>query len=104
MKRLVRIRSSNFKVLITSATLDGEKVSRFFSGCPVLNVPGKLYPVEILYSKERPGSYIESSLKVAIGMCSHRRSVFSKIYGLILRKPCCYYLQIYMFVSQKVIS
>ncbi|CAH8349750.1 unnamed protein product [Eruca vesicaria subsp. sativa] len=66
MKRLVRIRSSNFKVLITSATLDGEKVSRFFSGCPVLNVPGKLYPVEILYSKERPGSYIESSLKVAI--------------------------------------
>ncbi|KAF2611782.1 hypothetical protein F2Q70_00012603 [Brassica cretica] len=66
MKRLVRIRSSNLKVLITSATLDGEKVSRFFSGCPVLNVPGKLYPVEILYSKERPGSYIESSLKVAI--------------------------------------
>uniref|UniRef100_A0A1J3ISA6 RNA helicase n=1 Tax=Noccaea caerulescens TaxID=107243 RepID=A0A1J3ISA6_NOCCA len=66
MKRLVRIRSSNFKVLITSATLDGEKVSEFFSGCPVLNVPGKLYPVEILYSKERPGSYIESSLKVAI--------------------------------------
>lgn len=73
MKRLVRIRSSNFKVLITSATLDGEKVSRFFSGCPVLNVPGKLYPVEILYSKERPGSYIESSLKVAIGNFSQRR-------------------------------
>ncbi|CAA7043469.1 unnamed protein product [Microthlaspi erraticum] len=66
MKRLVRIRSSNFKVLITSATLDGDKVSEFFSGCPVLNVPGKLYPVEILYSKERPGSYIESSLNVAI--------------------------------------
>jgi len=68
VKRLVRIRASNFKVLITSATLDGEKVSEFFSGCPVLNVPGKLYPVEILYSKERPVSYIESSLKVAIGM------------------------------------
>jgi ATP-dependent RNA helicase DHX8/PRP22 len=66
VKRLVRIRASNFKVLITSATLDGEKVSEFFSGCPVLNVPGKLYPVEILYSKERPVSYIESSLKVAI--------------------------------------
>ncbi|CAN8304073.1 unnamed protein product [Cochlearia groenlandica] len=66
MKRLVKIRTSNFKVLITSATLDGDKVSEFFSGCPVLNVPGKLYPVEILYSKERPVSYIESSLKVAI--------------------------------------
>lgn len=71
VKRLIKIRSSNLKVLITSATLDGEKVSEFFSGCPVLNVPGKLYPVEILYSKERPTNYIESSLKTAIGMIVH---------------------------------
>lgn len=66
MKRLVRIRASNFKVIITSATLDGEKVSKFFSNCPVLNVPGKLYPVEILYSSEHPRSYLESSLKAAL--------------------------------------
>ncbi|XP_043723743.1 probable pre-mRNA-splicing factor ATP-dependent RNA helicase DEAH4 isoform X3 [Telopea speciosissima] len=66
MKRLVKMRSSNLKVLITSATLDGEKVSRFFSNCPILTVPGKLFPVEILYSKERPTSYIEASLKKAL--------------------------------------
>ncbi|KAM7269320.1 hypothetical protein ACFE04_024817 [Oxalis oulophora] len=56
----------DYSVLITSATLDGEKVSKFFSDCPVLNVPGKLYPVEILYSKESPKSYLESALKTAI--------------------------------------
>lgn len=66
MKRLVTIHASNLKVLITSATLDGEKVSKFFSNCPILNVPGKLYPVEILYSNERPTSYVESSLKTAL--------------------------------------
>ncbi|KAL4364375.1 hypothetical protein GQ457_04G008520 [Hibiscus cannabinus] len=66
MKRLVKRRSSNFKVLITSATLDGEKVSKFFSDCPLLTVPGKLFPVEIFYSKERPTSYLESSLKTAL--------------------------------------
>ncbi|XP_021899621.1 probable pre-mRNA-splicing factor ATP-dependent RNA helicase DEAH4 isoform X2 [Carica papaya] len=66
MKRLVKMRASNLKVLITSATLDGEKVSEFFSNCPVLTVPGKLYPVEILYSKERPTSYLEASLRAAI--------------------------------------
>lgn len=70
MKRLVKRRASNLKVLITSATLDGDKVSQFFSNCPVLNVPGKLYPVEILYSNERPKSYLESSLKTALGMIS----------------------------------
>ncbi|PWA36213.1 RNA helicase family protein [Artemisia annua] len=66
MKRLIKLRASNLKVLITSATLDGEKVSDFFSECPILNVPGKLFPVEILYSAEQPKSYIESSLRKAI--------------------------------------
>ncbi|KAF8390610.1 hypothetical protein HHK36_025137 [Tetracentron sinense] len=66
MKRLVEMRLSNFKVLITSATLDGDKVSRFFSNCPTLTVPGKLFPVEIMYSRERPTSYLESSLKTAL--------------------------------------
>ena len=68
VKRLIELRRSNLKVLITSATLDGEKVSNFFSNCPVLNVPGKLYPVEILYSNERPKSYVDSALKKALGM------------------------------------
>ncbi|KAJ6356363.1 hypothetical protein OIU78_004464 [Salix suchowensis] len=66
VKRLVKVRASKLKVLITSATLDGEKVSEFFSDCPVLNVPGKLYPVEIMYSEESPKSYIESSLRTAM--------------------------------------
>lgn len=68
VKHLITIKKSNLKILITSATLDGEKVSKFFWDCPVLNVPGKLYPVEILYSKERPKSYHESALKKALGI------------------------------------
>ncbi|KAG8089710.1 hypothetical protein GUJ93_ZPchr0011g27222 [Zizania palustris] len=66
MKRLIKDRASDLKVLITSATLDGLKVSNFFSGCPVLNIPGTLFPVEKFYSTERPTNYIESSLKTAI--------------------------------------
>ncbi|KAM7468744.1 hypothetical protein LguiB_016306 [Lonicera macranthoides] len=66
MKRLIKMRASNLKVLITSATLDGEKVSKFFCDCPILNVPGKLFPVEILYTSDTPKSYLESSLKTAI--------------------------------------
>ncbi|CAL1354901.1 unnamed protein product [Linum trigynum] len=66
VKRLTKLRASNLKVLITSATLDGEKVSEFFSESPILNVPGKLYPVEVVYSRERPISYTESCLKTAL--------------------------------------
>lgn len=66
MKRLVKIRTDKLKVLITSATLDGGKVSRFFSDCPLLNVPGKLFPVEIIYSRERPKNYLDFALKTAL--------------------------------------
>ncbi|KAK1406053.1 hypothetical protein QVD17_42250 [Tagetes erecta] len=66
MKRLIKLRASNLKVLVTSATLDGEKVSKFFSDCPILNVPGKLFPVEISYALEQPKSYIDSSLRKAL--------------------------------------
>lgn len=82
MKRLVKLRASDLRVLITSATLDGNKVSEFFSNCPVLNVPGKLFPVEIVYSEERPKSYVESAFRKAIGvhyphgLLIHLRSVF----------------------------
>ncbi|XP_020683383.1 probable pre-mRNA-splicing factor ATP-dependent RNA helicase DEAH4 [Dendrobium catenatum] len=70
MKRLVKMRSSNLKVLITSATLDGVKVSKFFSDCPILNVPGQLFPVEKLYSSERPKNYIDSSMRTALDIHS----------------------------------
>eukprot|EP01018_Ginkgo_biloba_P031799 Gb_15844 [translate_table: standard] len=66
MKQLVKRRSQDLRVVITSATLDGEKISNFFFKCPVVTVPGKLFPVNILYSIERPVSYLESSLQTAL--------------------------------------
>ncbi|CAH9071151.1 unnamed protein product [Cuscuta europaea] len=66
MRRLIKLRKSNLKVLVTSATLDGEKVSKFFDDCPVLNVPGQLFPVQILHSPEKPKNYVEACLKTAL--------------------------------------
>ncbi|CAH9073998.1 unnamed protein product [Cuscuta epithymum] len=66
MRRLIKLRRSNLKVLVTSATLDGEKVSKFFDDCPVLNVPGQLFPVQILHSPEKPKNYVEACLKTAL--------------------------------------
>jgi HrpA-like RNA helicase len=36
----------NFKLVLMSATLESEKLSEFFDGAPVIDVPGRLYPVE----------------------------------------------------------
>ncbi|EJT99916.1 P-loop containing nucleoside triphosphate hydrolase protein [Dacryopinax primogenitus] len=37
----------NIKVVLMSATLDAEKISQFFGGCPMISVPGRTFPVEV---------------------------------------------------------
>jgi ATP-dependent helicase HrpA len=40
---------NDLKLIIASATLDAEKFSRHFGGAPVIEVSGRLHPVEIRY-------------------------------------------------------
>lgn len=39
----------NLKVISMSATLDAEKFSEYFKSCPKINIPGRMYEVEVLY-------------------------------------------------------
>jgi ATP-dependent helicase HrpA len=48
LKRLVETRKT-LKVVITSATIDAERFSKHFEGAPVIEVSGRLYPVEMRY-------------------------------------------------------
>ena len=48
LKRLVE-RRHNLKLVITSATIDTEKFSKAFDDAPVIEVSGRLYPVETRY-------------------------------------------------------
>ena len=40
-------RQKPLRLVVTSATLDGEKFSAYFDGCPVVTVPGRTFPVEV---------------------------------------------------------
>ncbi|ETO31437.1 hypothetical protein RFI_05685 [Reticulomyxa filosa] len=50
------------KLIITSATLDAEKFSTYFNHCPIFTIPGRLYPVTILYSRQSDPDYLEAAL------------------------------------------
>ncbi|KAM9911400.1 hypothetical protein OXX69_003560 [Metschnikowia pulcherrima] len=50
------------KVVVTSATLDSDKFSRYFNNCPVLTIPGRTYPVEVLFSREPEQDYLAAAL------------------------------------------
>jgi ATP-dependent helicase HrpA len=42
-------RRPDLKLIVTSATIDAERFSRHFNGAPVIEVSGRLYPVEVRY-------------------------------------------------------
>lgn len=41
--------NSHLKVILMSATLDSEQFSKYFDNCPVINVPGRMFDVEIMH-------------------------------------------------------
>jgi ATP-dependent helicase HrpA len=52
LKRLVLgkdARRPDLKLVVTSATIDAERFSKHFDGAPVIEVSGRLYPVEVRY-------------------------------------------------------
>ncbi|KAL7276155.1 DEAH-box ATP-dependent RNA helicase prp22 [Rhizina undulata] len=55
-------RRPDLKLIVTSATLDAEKFSNYFNQCPIFTIPGRTYPVEILYTKEPESDYLDAAL------------------------------------------
>jgi ATP-dependent RNA helicase DHX8/PRP22 len=52
----------DLKLIITSATLDAEKFSAYFLGCPIFTIPGRTFPVDILYTKAPETDYLDAAL------------------------------------------
>ncbi|RXK54712.1 ATP-dependent RNA helicase HrpA [Oleiharenicola lentus] len=48
--RRLRTRRPDLKIVITSATIDTEAFSKAFDGAPIIEVSGRVYPVEVIYS------------------------------------------------------
>lgn len=61
LKDLCR-RRKDMKIIVTSATLDAEKFSTYFFESPIFTIPGRTYPVEILYTKEPESDYMDAAL------------------------------------------
>ena len=55
-------RRLDLKVIVTSATLDADKFSEYFNKCPIFTIPGRTFPVEIMYSREPESDYLDAAL------------------------------------------
>lgn len=80
-----------------SATVDAEKISDFFGGCPTLHVPGRTFPVDVHYLEdavEYTGWSISESSPYA-----RRRTCF-----LLLKLVTTKILMIERFSSRQILS
>ncbi|KAI0233182.1 ATP-dependent RNA helicase DHX29 [Lamellibrachia satsuma] len=47
LRKLLQEGRRDLKVILMSATLDADKFSSYFHHCPVVNIPGRTFPVEV---------------------------------------------------------
>ena len=59
-------RRPELKLIVTSATLEAEKFSNYFFNASVFTIPGRTFPVEILYSREPEEDYVEAALSTVM--------------------------------------
>ena len=64
LKRILP-RRHDLKVIVTSATLDVERISRFFDDAPIIAVSGRSHPIEVRY-RETPDDAEDPDLPAAV--------------------------------------
>uniref|UniRef100_A0A8C1Q360 Pre-mRNA-splicing factor ATP-dependent RNA helicase PRP16 n=1 Tax=Cyprinus carpio TaxID=7962 RepID=A0A8C1Q360_CYPCA len=64
--REVVSRRSDLKLIVTSATMDSDKFAGFFGNVPIFHIPGRTFPVDILFSKVPQEDYVEAAVKQAL--------------------------------------
>jgi len=54
------------KVVVMSATLNAERFQQYFEGSPMLDVPGRMFPVEVFYTQTPEQDYFSSAVKTVL--------------------------------------
>ncbi|XP_028811972.1 pre-mRNA-splicing factor ATP-dependent RNA helicase PRP16 [Denticeps clupeoides] len=64
--REIVARRADLKLIVTSATMDSDKFASFFGNVPIFHIPGRTFPVDILFSKTPQEDYVEAAVKQAL--------------------------------------
>jgi pre-mRNA-splicing factor ATP-dependent RNA helicase DHX15/PRP43 len=60
----------SLKVVVMSATLDAEKFQKYFSDAPLIQIPGRTFPVEILYAPKAEADYLSAAVRTCVQICT----------------------------------
>ncbi|CEJ04865.1 Putative Pre-mRNA-splicing factor ATP-dependent RNA helicase prp16 [Rhizopus microsporus] len=61
-------RRRDLKLIVTSATMNAERFSNFFGNAPCFFIPGRTFPVDVMFSKTSCEDYVDSAVKQALAI------------------------------------
>lgn len=64
----VLARRRDLKLIVTSATMNSERFSRFYGGAPEFFIPGRTFPVDIQYSRSPCEDYVDSAVRQVLAI------------------------------------
>lgn len=62
LKEVLKTRKE-LKIVVMSATLNAERFQEYFEGSPLINVPGRMFPVDILYTPKPETDYFMACVR-----------------------------------------
>ncbi|KAG0168178.1 DEAH-box RNA helicase prp16 [Apophysomyces sp. BC1015] len=64
----VLARRRDLKLIVTSATMNADRFSKFFGNAPCFFIPGRTFPVDVMFSKTPCEDYVDSAVKQALAI------------------------------------
>ena len=65
LKELLQKRK-DLKIVVMSATLNAERFQDYFEGAPLLDVPGRMFPVEVFYTPKPESDYLLAAIRTVM--------------------------------------
>lgn len=56
----------DLKIVVMSATLNAERFQAYFTGAPLLDIPGRMYPVDMLYTPKPVQDYLTAAIDTVV--------------------------------------
>ncbi|OSS49615.1 hypothetical protein B5807_05861 [Epicoccum nigrum] len=64
----VLARRRDLKLIVTSATMNSDRFSRFYGGAPEFIIPGRTFPVDIQFSRSPCDDYVDAAVKQVLAI------------------------------------
>ena len=70
-------RRRDLKLIVTSATMNADRFTRFFGAAPQFTIPGRTFPVDVYFNRNVSMDYVESAVKQILSI--HLGSMAGKL-------------------------